>query len=391
MGAATRPTAPGNGCVEPTSSTHSSGAVSSAFSHWTGAAGVVSAPGGALPQPASSTAATRRGPRRKMVGVMGASPGCWAGKPRPYHPRSQALLGNARPRNSVSRPVQGPDAKQSFAEGVPKQSLGTRAGEDGRGRKRQIANLPHATDQAYKVRRRSTGRRGRRPGRPRPAHLELGVEVVVAGRQQLSLHVEDAQGVHARVRLIEQFTDLFQALFQVRQHFRAVHLGPVLGVLQTRQRRLHFLGDLHVGLAEVEEGALLLGLALQDVAVVRVQDRQRQRELNTEVVDARIIVFIRGADDRVAEAVGPLQAQAGVGLGDGRLAGMRRSGRRACAASASASAGPSGSGGTVRSPRRMNLGGPTTPSAERKSLDAVARAVRLWPSRRGRRRSRCAG
>ena len=44
-----------------------------------------------------------------------------------------------------------------------------------------------------------------------------------------------SQGVHARVRLIEQFTDLFQALFQVRQHFLAVHLGPVLGVLQTRQ------------------------------------------------------------------------------------------------------------------------------------------------------------
>ena len=44
--------------------------------------------------------------------------------PRPS--RSQTPFGNGRPRNSVSRPVQGPDAKRSFAEGVPKQSLGTR-------------------------------------------------------------------------------------------------------------------------------------------------------------------------------------------------------------------------------------------------------------------------
>ena len=47
-------------------------------------------------------------------------------------PRSQALLGNARRRNSVSRPVPRPDSKRSFADGVPKQSLGTR-GEKGGG------------------------------------------------------------------------------------------------------------------------------------------------------------------------------------------------------------------------------------------------------------------
>ena len=52
--------------------------------------------------------------------------GCAFRSRRLLVPRSQALLGNARRRNSVSRPVPERDAKQSFAEGVPKQSLGTR-------------------------------------------------------------------------------------------------------------------------------------------------------------------------------------------------------------------------------------------------------------------------
>src|SRR5713101_3597454 len=41
-------------------------------------------------------------------------------------PRSQAPLGNARPRSSASSPDR--DAKQSFETGVPKRSLGTRNG-----------------------------------------------------------------------------------------------------------------------------------------------------------------------------------------------------------------------------------------------------------------------